>query len=418
VTRPLVPVPTWLGRRSDGLSVVALWLASRSAMLVLILAVESAAVSESGYYWREIRTQSEVGLGDTLPEYPAPATLMLALPYALGAGTQLGFQIAFVTLMMLADALFTFLLWRANGGRRDAAVDFWLAFAFLLGPISFLRFDIVPAVLVGVAVLVVVSRPRLAGALTAVGAAVKLWPALIIGVLGSGRVVRGPVIRGFSLTGIALLLVSLAFGGRSRLVSPLTWQAERGLEIESVWATPLMVLRALAPDNWTVEISGYQAYEIFGPGVASVLAASTVATVAGLLLIGGLSVRAFRHGTPSVTAMGSSVLSVIAIVVVINKTLSPQYLLWLGTAMAALLLLDLREPGGGSERVRRLALLLLLVAALTHALYPPLFTRLLGFHGQGFMAVATGVLAVRNGLLIAYAAIVFTYSWRSLGRSH
>ena len=81
------------------------------------------------------------------------------------------------------------------------------------------------------------------------------------------------------VVGFGLAAVSLLAGGMTRLFSPLTWQSDRGLQIESVWSIPLMVARAVRPDVWIVETSPYQAYEIFGPGVGFWVGVSNVATV-------------------------------------------------------------------------------------------------------------------------------------------
>ena len=156
-------------------------------------------------------------------------------------------------------------------------------------------------------------------------------------------------------------------------MSPLTWQSGRGLQIESIWATPLMVARAVAPERWVVDISGFQAYEIFGPGVGTWILVSNLATVAGLAMIVALCVRAFRSGRFTPVAIGLTILAIVAIMTVINKTLSPQYLLWLGGPAAALLLLR-RDAGADEQRaVARIAKQLLLLALLTHLVYPLLY---------------------------------------------
>ena len=105
----------------------------------------------------------------------------------------------------------------------------------------------VPAVLAGGALLAARRRPWLTGALTGLGAAIKLWPALLAGAFAVRRRGRGPMLGAFVGVGFGLAALSLAAGGASRLFSPLTWQSGRGLQIESVWATPLMVARAFDP---------------------------------------------------------------------------------------------------------------------------------------------------------------------------
>ncbi len=401
----------WNGRGGSG--IVWRWVISRVLMLALMLLAERVALGDPTYYWRKIHAWSEVGLAQTLNEYPTPVVWLLSIPYALGAGTRLGYRIAFVAVMMILDGAFTALLWRQNGRRRDAATDFWLLFIFLIGPITYLRFDLVPAVLAGAALLFVRRRPGLAGVLVGVGAAVKLWPALLIGAVGADRRTRRRSLLGFGVAGVGLALISLIFGGLSRLVSPLTWQSDRGLQIESLWATPLMVARALAPQTWRVDISTYQAFEIFGPGVSGSLIASTVASVLGLLVIAALIVRAYRNGAPSPVALGLMMFAIIAVMIVTNKTLSPQYVLWLGGPAAALLVI--RPPDGRRGIVTRLAVQVLVLAGLTQLVYPLLYRGLEGLGGPTFLIVSTLALVLRNLALAVFTVAACVSAWRALG---
>ena len=393
------------------------WLVTRVLMLALMLAAERVALGDPTYYWRKITALFDVGLAQTLNEYPTPVTWLLTIPYALGGGTRLGYRIAFIVLMMALDGVFTWLLWRLTGRRRDTAVNFWLGFIFLIGPITYLRFDLVPAVLAGAALLFARRRPGLAGVLVGVGAAVKLWPALLIGAVGAERRTRRRSLLGFGIAGLGLAVVSLIFGGLPRLVSPLTWQSDRGLQIESLWATPLMVARAVAPKTWRVDISTYQAFEIFGPGVNALLVASTVAMALGLLVIAALIVRAYRNGTPTPIAVGLMMLAIIAVLTVTNKTLSPQYLLWLGGPAAALLLIERRSPSGRPSLVRRMTIQVLILALLTHLVYPLLYTGLEGLGGPVLLVVSTVVLVLRNLALLVFTVSACASAWRALSRS-
>ena len=250
--------------------------------------------------------------------------------------------------------------------------------------------------------------------LTGLGAAVKLWPALLIGAFLSYRADRRPVGIAFVVVGFGLALISLIFGGWSRLISPLTWQSGRGLQIESIWATPLMLARALRPDDWTVDMSRYQAYEIFGPGVAAWITISNVATLLGLALIILLTVRAFRHDGSTPVAIGFVIVAIVAIMTITNKTLSPQYLLWLGGPMAGLLVL---RPGATPEErsaINRMAGQLLILALLTQLVYPLFYDSLLGGHGRTMIIISTIVTAIRNLALVAFTVEACWLAWRML----
>jgi len=323
-------IQDWFERNGNGKTVLVGWIVTRALILVIFALFESYVVGDVYYYQRKIVAMFDVGLPKTLNEYPTPVAWILTIPYVLGAGTQTGYAIAFVAAMMALDAGFTFLLWRHNGHRHDRSITFWLLFVLLIGPLSYLRFDILPAVLAGAALLYARRVPWVTGALTGLGAAIKLWPALLWLAFLAHKPTRKPVTVAFLASGVGLAVLSLVFGGWSRLISPLTWQSGRGLQIESVWATPLMIARAADPQRWTVDMSRFQAFEIFGPGVSALLLLSNVATLLGLAAMIVLYVRGFRATRPDQVAIGLVVLSIVAIMIVTNKTLSPQYLLWLG----------------------------------------------------------------------------------------
>ncbi|MFL6063775.1 MAG: glycosyltransferase 87 family protein [Friedmanniella sp.] len=413
---PLRRLSRWYEQRRSGRTALAAWILTRLLMLVLLAVAERFVVGDVFYYHRKIRALFDVGLERTLNEYPTPVTWILWLPYGATGGYRTGYLVAFIALMLALDGVFAWAVWRSAGRRHESSLDFWIIFVLLIGPLAYLRFDILPAVLAGGALLVARVRPWLTGALTGLGAAVKLWPALLVGAFLAHRPTRRPTAWGFVLVGFGLALVSLLTGGWSRLVSPLTWQSDRGLQIESIWATPVMVARAVSPASWLVDISKYQAYEVFGPGVGTLLLLSTLATVLGLGVIVALLVRAYRHPQPSAVAIGLVILATVAVMTVTNKTLSPQYLLWLGGPMTALLLLRRDEDQAQQRSVGRLARQLLLLALLTQLVYPLLYDGFLGRQGPAMVVVATLVTAARNIFLVVFTVEACRLAWRRLRR--
>ncbi|MET0694265.1 MAG: glycosyltransferase family 87 protein [Propionibacteriaceae bacterium] len=404
----------WYDQRRGGRTVVIAWLVTRLAILGVLAGLEQFVVGDVFYYWRKIEALFDVGLAKTLNEYPTPVTWLLWLPYGVTGGNRVGYLAAFIVFMMLLDAAFTFTLWRTEGRRHTPAIDFWLLYVLLIGPLSYLRFDILPAVLAGGALLAARRRPWVTGALTGLGAALKLWPALLIPAFLAHKPDRKPAGWAFIGVGFGLALISLLTGGWARLVSPLTWQSGRGLQIESIWATPLMLARAVSPRNWVVDISQYQAYEIFGSGVTAWLRVSDVATVLGLVMIIALFVRAFHHPDPSAVAIGLVILATVTIMTVTNKTLSPQYLLWLGGPMAALLVLKADAPADQGRAIRRLTFQLLGLALLTHFVYPLLYDGLLGMQGHVMIVISTVVTAIRNVALVIFTVEVCRLAWKYL----
>jgi hypothetical protein len=205
------------------------------------------------------------------------------------------------------------------------------------------------------------------------------------------RTGRATVLVAFAITTGVLAAVSLAVAGYGRLVSPINWQTARGLQIESVPATPLTLARAVHPHGvWGVRTSRYKATEIFGAGVHAMVLTSAVLTAVALLALAWLWLRCRR--APELTTLGWLILAAAAVLTVTNKTLSPQYILWLGGPVAALFVLAPSDPA-----VRRIARLLIVVSVITQVIYPIWYGRLVNVGWA--TPPMTMLLVVRNALL-------------------
>ena len=379
---------------AEGRSAIAWrWVLSRAVTLA-VLTFETGVSGDVAYYARSLNELFHGGtLRDTLQEYPLPVMGLLVPQYLLGALNQVAFTVLFVGSMLAVDAIFTGYLWRGDGRKRGDATNLWLWFVPLVGPMAYYRFDLVPAVLAGGAVLVAVRRPAVAGALTAIGAAFKLWPAVMMPTFLIRRTDRRQVLIGFFSTGLILGGLALGIGGIDRTMSPLHWQAARGLQIESIWATPLMFGRMVHATPWDLHVSAFKAYEIFGPGVSASIKLASAATVVGGAALVLLWWRATKSSATSAETLGWVFLSTALIVTITNKTLSPQYLLWLGGPIAAL---AVRCPA--NHAVRTFGRTLLVTALFTQLLFPLFYHTLVT--ETMIMPIATMVLVTRNLLLL------------------
>lgn len=380
----------------NGRAIVLWWLLSRSLTLtILVFGHEGDVTGDVKYYARSLHQLFEGGgLRDTLQEYPLPVFLVILPQFLLGFLNQVAFSILFALSMLAVDAVFTGFLWRGDGRRRGDATNLWLWFVPAIGPLAYFRFDLVPAVLAGGAVLAAIRRPAVAGALTAFGAALKLWPVVMLPTFLIRRGDRRQVLVGFFSTGLLIGGLAVALGGIERTLSPLRWQSARGLQIESIAATPLMLARMIDPvGTWEVRISPYKAFEIFGPGVHLASQLTSVLTVLGGLLLVTLWWRAHSAPAPSAETLGWIFLATTLIVTVTNKTLSPQYLLWLGGPAAAL---AVRAPA--NPAVRTFSRVLLITAVATQLVFPVGYNALLKTHSN--MWLVTLDLAARNLLLL------------------
>jgi hypothetical protein len=397
------------GRRAIGMR----WLLSRALTLsVLVFGHESDVTGDVQYYARSLHQMFEgAGLRNTLQEYPLPVFLVILPQFLLGFLNQVAFVVLFALSMFVVDAVFTGFLWRGDGRRRGDATNLWLWFVPAIGPLAYFRFVLVPAVLAGGAVLAAIRRPAVAGALTAFGAALKLWPAVMLPTFLIRRGDRRAVLAGFFGTAVLVGGLALAVGGLGRTLSPLRWQSARGLQIESIAATPLMLARMVHPvGTWDVRLSKYKAFEIFGPGVHLVSQLTTGLTLLGGLLLVTLWWRAHRNPDPSARTLGWIFLATALVVTVTNKTLSPQYLLWLGGPVAALAVRSQAD-----RAVRTFARVLLVTAVATQLVFPIGYNALLKTHS--LMPLVTLDLALRNVLLLWLTWYAVRQVWIQTRRS-
>jgi hypothetical protein len=318
-------------------------------------------------------------------------------------------QAAYGVLLMVAagltDLAFTWMLLRAS--RSLLPVLAWLVGVPLLGSTAYARFDLLPGVLCGVAVLAVARHPRASAAVVAVATGVKLWPALVIppllAVARPRRAAAGVLVG----TGLVLAGASVVLAGWGRLVSPLTYQSDRGLQIESVLATPAMLSWWHDPARWTVGYAPSKSYEVTGPMVDALLATSTLLSVllaAGLLVGWGWMWRV-RDRVSGATALWLALAAVTGFVVS-GKVLSPQYLLWLlPVAAGGLAVAD-------SRPLRAWTAGLLVAAGLTQLVFPTYYGEITLGGDRVWLPVLA--LALRNGMMVLLLAVAAQAAYRGL----
>jgi len=404
-------LPALLTDPYSGRSVALCWLITRSLTLTLLVWIENIVSGDVAYYGRSLQSMfAGGGVRETLQEYPLPVLGILVPQFNLGLSNPTAFALIFVGSMLAIDAAVTRMFWVANERERSGAVTFWLWFLPALGPMAYFRFDILPAALAAGIVLWSIRRPAVAGVFTAVGAALKLWPAILLPILLARRGGRRALLVAALTTGAVIGAVCLWVGGVGRLRSPLSWQEARGLQVESVPAVPLMLLRGVHPHGiWHVQQSRYKSAEIFGPGVPFFLMLTTLATVGTVVFLGVVIWRARALADVPVQTMAWLLLSAAMLITVTNKTLSPQYLLWLAGPLGALLIFRHNSHQAGGTALRS-ARWLMVAALLTQWVYPIKYGTLMNVRTQ--TAWVTSGLAARNIILVLITFLVCREAWR------
>lgn len=315
-------------------------------------------------------------------------------------------------LIACSTAFFFYLL-----NRSHRAALFWTAFTAAAGPIVYSRLDLIPGLLVAATAAALFTHPKLASALLGFAAMSKLWPAALAAGLVDrwNRSATWARLITFGGTLVVVGAITVLTSGWDRLVSPLTYQDVRGLQIESILATPLIVAATIFPGQWHIAKAPSKSFEIFGPGVDQLVTASSVLMVCTMLFGLAWALWHFLCDAWSPRSTALFFLTMVLLLIVSNKVFSPQYVAWFGPALAVLLA---KQPGDGASAparagthgeaaaLRKLTWLSVLAAALTTVVFP--FTYNLLFEGPHWFAAL--VLTARNILMvyITYLALKLT----------
>lgn len=296
---------------------------------------------------RHYRALAEKMLDGSVPyhelfvEYPPGALPIFLLPTVAGhsVGTYgMAFRIAaaVVTLVLIAVVAATLHRLGASFGRVLAAAAFVGTCPALLGPVFFERFDVWAATLTGFALLALLyDRAGTSAALLALGAATKVYPALLLPLL-LARVMRqkgaNAALRCAAIAAgvFAVIVAPFAVVGPGGVAYSFKIQGTRLLEIESPAAAVLLCLHRLGLYDPTIHAG--LSFELVGRLPDALGALQTFVLVAGVAVVWW----AFSTSDQSDDDLVLAAAAVVAVTVAFDKVLSPQYLVWLVPLVALL----------------------------------------------------------------------------------
>lgn len=374
------------------------WGATRLVLLLFVLKVlvfpgpdVTGDVSVIYRDWYEVLRTGTFPLDDVTWQYPPAAAFAVLSPALLPF---LEYATAFFVLACAADLAVLALLWHAGRGpgRSQRGAWVWVVGVPLLGPTVYARYDVMVTAVAVAALLAVARHPRVAGALVALGALLKVWPALVLLGMRGRAPWAAAALSGAGLAALFAVTMPGAFAF-------LTFQRERGTEVESLGSLVFHVARHF---GWDGEVLlNYGSVEFLGPyvgAVSTVALALTAAAVAWLLLWRSAASRFAAH-----TAADAAFVAVLMFTVT-SRVISPQYLVWLiGLAAVCLCFRASRM---------RLPVALVLAASLVTVLEFPVFFA----HVVASDPLGIALLAVRNGLLVAAALVAARALWRGTVR--
>jgi hypothetical protein len=283
----------------------------------------------------------------------------------------------------------------------------------LIGQVLVERFDVLPAALTAAALAASVGRRyRLAGMLLGLGAAAKLYPALLVPALVIVAIRQRGAREGISVAGVAIGVAIAAFLPFAIASPSGTWESLRlqfrgGLQIESLASSVLVMAGHLAdkltalglppPTDLTTQGAGGGLIrtDLAGPGVEATKTVMNVLLVAALCV---LWISLARSASDLREELLRYSAATVGTVLVLGTVLSPQYVVWLVPLV----------PLVGGRRGVTATLCFVVAAALTNVWIPEHY-----FEYQGDLeAGPASLLLARNLALLSMVAVLLVPAWR------
>jgi Glycosyltransferase family 87 len=369
-----------------GLTGAALFVATASLPTVGLWG--RAVESDVGAYQRigERIRDGKVPYDDFYVEYPPGALAMFVAPTFVGEyGRTLRLiagALGAATVVLLAVTLSAL---GASRRRLYTAVFVAGLAPLLLGVVYVLRFDVWPAALTAVALLLLACGRRTAAAFAlGLGFVAKVYPIVLLPIMlaaawrEEGRRAAASAAGAFAAA-VAIVVLPFAVFGSGGLGFSLWVQSRRPLQIESLGGSLLLAAHQLGLYGGSVNAIA-NSQNLNGSLAGVVAALSSVAQAAVLVAVWLLYARGRLALAP---ALAASVVAFVAF----GRVLSPQYLVWL--VPIVLLVRSWYALG-----------LLCLALVLTHAWYPSRYSDVVAFEWPGWLVLA------RNLTLLALLATI------------
>jgi hypothetical protein len=336
---------------------------------------------------------------DFTVEYPPLALGVLALPRLLtddwvqyAYGFQAMMAVVFLGVGMVLVRLLTLV-------RPDlelpAAFGWSLALVVLLLTGSYIlrRYDLLLSLTLAGALLARLrQRPGLAGLLLGTAAALKLWPVLLLPVFVTyhqEKRGRWKLLAGAAALPVLSHAVLMPMIGM-RVFAYLHYHSGRGMQIESLWSSVLMVLsKALTVPSTNLRTHG--AMDLGMPVAFPIMNwVATAVMLSAIVICAIAGIAAVRNSEPPRRAqrLVQAMVLMIAGTIVAAKVFSPQYLIWL-------------FPVAFLARQRSVFWLYLLCLLLTRCYFPH-FYDVLAFRQWPALLV----LLARNAALVALVVML------------
>lgn len=320
--------------------------------------------------------------------YPALAFVPIWIAAALNTGS---YEVSWLAVVfVLNTAAVLFLVRPARNGRLFSGTNASWAFLsalLFLGPVAVSRIDSVSAAL-AIFGLAAINRNStgIAAALFTIAGWIKIWPVALFAAMIAVFKKRLQAIIVATIISASIIGVGLLTGG-TKVFGFVLQQQERGIQIESVMATPWMWLAKFGSANIFFDDS-ILTNQVSGPLVQELAAVSNYLLFIALAITAFLAIWAVRAGRNRTQVFALAALTGVLDLIVFNKVGSPQFMIWLAVPLVALVYFGINK----SKVALAMGAAILL---LTQLVYPVFYIELLGLE-----TMPLGLLTVRNLLLV------------------
>jgi len=340
-------------------------------------------------YWA-YQVDNGTGIYGLATEWVYPALAFVPI-WIAGAINMASYETSWLVLVFALNTAAVLLMVRPATNEKlfSGTYASWVFIAalFLLGPVAVSRIDSVSAA-IAIFGLVALGRNTtgIAAALFTVAGWIKIWPIALFAAMIAAfkKRVKGIVVA--TLISSSVIAAGVLAGG-TNVFSFVLQQQDRGIQIESVMATPWMWLAKFGLASiffddvvLTNQVSGELVLEL--------------ASVSNYILFGAigitafLAIRAIRAGRDRNEVFVLASLTGVLDLIVFNKVGSPQFMIWMAVVLVALVYFGINKS--------KLALVIgAAILLLTQLVYPIFYLELLGLE-----TLPLGLLTLRNLLLV------------------
>jgi hypothetical protein len=341
-------------------------------------------------YWA-YQVDNGTGVYGLVTDWVYPALAFVPI-WIAGALNLVSYEVSWLAVVFVLNTAAVLLLVRRerNGGLFSGTYASWafIAALLLLGPVAVSRIDSVSAAL-AILGLVAINRNAtgIAAALFTTAGWIKIWPVALFAAMIAVFKKRLQAIIVATIVSASIIGIGLLAGG-TKVFGFVLQQQERGIQIESVMATPWMWLAKFGSANIFFDDS-ILTNQVSGPLVQELAAVSNYLLFIALAITVLLAIRAMRAGRNRTQVFALAALTGVLDLIVFNKVGSPQFMIWLAVPLVALVYFGITK----SKVALAMGAGILL---LTQLVYPVFYIELLGLE-----IMPLWLLTVRNLLLVA-----------------